>query len=123
MYIWDLTTGEVVFGQRFPSCVSVLQWVEHRMENRRMVYELCLGISSNMIKATFEGLQNMNSPRSIAGKRGKKVADLFERSDEPAAAAAPAAVAVAAAGHFRRRHPSQARRRRLLPPLPLWRRR
>ena len=40
----------------------------------------------NMIKATFEGLQNMNSPRSIAGKRGKKVADLFERSDEPAAA-------------------------------------
>jgi small subunit ribosomal protein S5 len=41
----------------------------------------------NMIKATFEGLQNMNSPRSIAGKRGKKVADLFERSDEPAAAA------------------------------------
>ena len=53
MYIWDLTTGEVVFGQRFPSCVSVLQWVEHRMENRRMVYELCLGISSNMIKATL----------------------------------------------------------------------
>ena len=53
MYIWDLTTGEVVFGQRFPSCISVLQWVEHRMENRRMVYELCLGISSNMIKATL----------------------------------------------------------------------
>ena len=53
MYIWDLTTGEVIYGQRFPSSVTVLQWVEHRMENRRMVYEICLGISSNMIKATL----------------------------------------------------------------------
>ena len=31
----------------------------------------------NMIKATFEALSSMNSPRSIASKRGKKVSDIF----------------------------------------------
>ena len=31
----------------------------------------------NMIKATFEALSLMNSPRSIASKRGKKVSDIF----------------------------------------------
>ena len=31
----------------------------------------------NMIKATFEAFSFMNSPRSIASKRGKKVSDIF----------------------------------------------
>ena len=31
----------------------------------------------NMIKATFEAFSSMNSPRSIASKRGKKVSDIF----------------------------------------------
>jgi hypothetical protein len=43
LYIWDISTGEVVFGQRLAVPVNVLQWVEHRMENRRYVYELVLG--------------------------------------------------------------------------------
>ena len=42
----------------------------------------------NMIKATFEGLKSMNAPRSVAAKRGKKVADLFSRESETDAAAA-----------------------------------
>ena len=42
----------------------------------------------NMIKATFEGLKAMNAPRSVATKRGKKVADLFSRESETDAAAA-----------------------------------
>ena len=46
LYIWDLSTGEVVFGQRLPMAVSVLQWVEHRLENRRMTYELVIGTGS-----------------------------------------------------------------------------
>ncbi|NQW10088.1 MAG: 30S ribosomal protein S5 [Alphaproteobacteria bacterium] len=33
----------------------------------------------NMIKATFEALKNMQAPRSIAAKRGKKVAEIFGR--------------------------------------------
>jgi len=31
----------------------------------------------NMIKATFEAFNSMNSPRNIASKRGKKVAEIF----------------------------------------------
>ena len=31
----------------------------------------------NMIKATFDAFNSMNSPRNIANKRGKKVADIF----------------------------------------------
>ena len=31
----------------------------------------------NMIKATFEAFSFMNSPRSIASKRGKKVSEIF----------------------------------------------
>ena len=35
----------------------------------------------NMIKATFEALQNLASPRAIAAKRGKKVSDIVGRRD------------------------------------------
>ena len=33
----------------------------------------------NMIKATFDALQNLASPRSVAAKRGKKVSDIVGR--------------------------------------------
>ena len=33
----------------------------------------------NMVKATFAALQSVASPRSVANRRGKKVADLFGR--------------------------------------------
>ncbi len=39
----------------------------------------------NMIKATFEALKFMNSPRNIASKRGKKVSEVYgnnKKSDE-----------------------------------------
>jgi small subunit ribosomal protein S5 len=35
----------------------------------------------NMIKATFDALQNLASPRSVAAKRGKKVSDIVGRRD------------------------------------------
>lgn len=38
----------------------------------------------NMVKATFQALQTMSSPRSVAAKRGKKVSDIVGRR-EPAA--------------------------------------
>ena len=34
----------------------------------------------NMIKATFDAFASMNSPRSIANKRGRKVAEIFGNS-------------------------------------------
>lgn len=40
----------------------------------------------NMIRATIDGLVSESSPRMVAQRRGKKVADILKR-DEPAAAA------------------------------------
>ena len=40
----------------------------------------------NMIRATFDGLKRMESPRTVASKRGKKVADIVERRNDGASA-------------------------------------
>ncbi len=46
----------------------------------------------NMIRATMDGLRKESSPRSVAQRRGKKVADILPKNDAPAAAPeAPAA--------------------------------
>lgn len=47
----------------------------------------------NMVKATFNALTSVSSPRSVAAKRGKKVSDLIGRrgEGEPGARAEPAA--------------------------------
>ena len=47
----------------------------------------------NMIRATIDGLTKEGSPRSVAQRRGKKVADILRK---PEAEAAPAAEAVEA---------------------------
>ncbi len=41
----------------------------------------------NMVRATFDALQSQTSPRSIANKRGKKVADVLGRRGADAAGA------------------------------------
>ena len=50
----------------------------------------CIGTSNphNMIKATFDALVNVASPRQIAAKRGKKVGEIVGRRDGAAAATA-----------------------------------
>jgi len=45
---------------------------------------------NNMIKATFDALQNSFSPRSVAAKRGKKVGEIVSRRDSGVAAQAAA---------------------------------
>lgn len=40
----------------------------------------------NMIKATFDALESINSPRMVAAKRGKKVGDIVSRREYSAAA-------------------------------------
>ena len=48
----------------------------------------------NMIRATIDGLQKEASPRSVAQRRGKKVADILPQDNKPAAET-PAETAVA----------------------------
>ena len=43
----------------------------------------------NMVHATFEALKNMQSPRSIASRRSKKVSEIVSNRDEVKGAAAP----------------------------------
>ena len=45
----------------------------------------------NMIRATINGLTNESSPRMVAQRRGKKVADILPKRDEAPAAAPEAA--------------------------------
>jgi small subunit ribosomal protein S5 len=45
----------------------------------------------NMVKATFAALSSMMSPRLVAAKRGKKVADILGRRDNVEGAAMPKA--------------------------------
>ncbi len=45
----------------------------------------------NMIRATMDGLTKMQSPRNVAQRRGKKVADILRKDDAPVADAAPEA--------------------------------
>ncbi len=47
----------------------------------------CTGSSNphNMVRATFDALESMNSPRSVAAKRGKKVGDIVGRREDDAA--------------------------------------
>lgn len=40
----------------------------------------------NMVRATFDALKRMESPRTVASKRGKKVADIVERRSDGASA-------------------------------------
>ncbi|MCK0096789.1 30S ribosomal protein S5 [Yoonia sp. F2084L] len=44
----------------------------------------------NMIRATMNGLTKEQSPRNVAQRRGKKVADILPKRDEAPAAEAPA---------------------------------
>ncbi|NIY79640.1 MAG: 30S ribosomal protein S5 [Rhodobacteraceae bacterium] len=44
----------------------------------------------NMIRATLDGLKKEASPRSVAQRRGKKVADILRKDDAPVAEAAEA---------------------------------
>lgn len=62
----------------------------------RAIFE-CLGVQDvvvksvgssnphNMIKATFDGLTSLSSPRSVAARRGKKLADIAGRRSHAAA--------------------------------------
>ena len=82
----------------------------------------------NMIRATFEALKVQSSPRQVAAKRGKKVADLMGRRDDGASApeAAPdqgLTMAKTEAKHRHRppdRQPDPPQERTSAPPWRAW---
>lgn len=51
--MWELATGEVVFGQRFPTPISVLMWLDHRHVHPYVSYEMVIGCGTTLSKAMF----------------------------------------------------------------------
>lgn len=54
LYIWELATSEVVFGQKLPNPAQCLKWVEHKPENRRISYELVIGYNNTVYRGDFQ---------------------------------------------------------------------
>jgi WD40 repeat protein len=63
LYIWDIETGETLTGQKMPSEVSVLRWVDQRKVNHYTSYDLVIGHSNILLYATL----------SYAAERGQWV--------------------------------------------------
>jgi cilia- and flagella-associated protein 52 len=52
LYVWDISTAEVIYAQKTPVPVSVLKWVEHVPVSRQYVsYELVIGFGNTVSKA------------------------------------------------------------------------
>jgi hypothetical protein len=46
--IWDIQTGEVIFGRKYNYYISFFQWCEMSTASRRRSYEVALGSSSEI---------------------------------------------------------------------------
>jgi hypothetical protein len=53
MYIWDLSTAEVVFGHKFLSPVSVMRWTSMYRDKHNIGYELVFGAGSVLYQGVF----------------------------------------------------------------------
>jgi WD40 repeat protein len=59
LYIWDLSTGEVVYGQKTPSAITVLAWAYQKKINHNIDYELVIGMNN----VVSQGLLTYDSMR------------------------------------------------------------
>lgn len=53
LYVWDLSTAEVVYATRLSSPASVLQWVDHKRLNHYTSYDLVVGCACTLYFATL----------------------------------------------------------------------
>jgi len=49
LHIWDLQTGELVLGKKYPKPVALFQWCDSRVVSRRTRYEVSVG-SANQVE-------------------------------------------------------------------------
>jgi len=52
-YIWDLQNGEVAFGKRYPTPVSLLRWISRGQEGRRPFYKIMMCVGSDVLLSTL----------------------------------------------------------------------
>ncbi len=53
LYIWEIATSELIYGQKMPCPVAVLKWIEDFQENRRTAYELAIGYNNVLYKCVL----------------------------------------------------------------------
>lgn len=53
LYIWDVSTGEVVYGQKVASPVAILAWADQKKVNHNIDYELVIGIQNVVYQGAF----------------------------------------------------------------------
>jgi len=53
IHIWDMQTGEIIFGKKFQYNVSFFQWCETSTSSRRRTYEVALGSSNEITVNTL----------------------------------------------------------------------
>lgn len=58
MYIWDVSTGEVIYGNKAATPISVLKWVDHNRKDYYTDYELVVCIGSEVKQAFLTFLQD-----------------------------------------------------------------
>lgn len=54
LYIWELATAEVVFGQRLKEAVTALKWSDQRKVGHHIDYELAVAIGRNVSQGLFK---------------------------------------------------------------------
>lgn len=54
LYVWELATGEVQFGQHLQQPVSIVKWMSAKKVNHYMSYELVFGIGNSVSQAFFD---------------------------------------------------------------------
>lgn len=59
LYVWELATGEVIFGKQFPTPVTFMTWVDHKTVNRKVTYEIAYGLGPQV----FQGILYFEAER------------------------------------------------------------
>jgi WD40 repeat protein len=53
LYIWDVATGEVAFGQHLSAPISILRWADSRKVGHNMTYDIVFGMNSTLVQGYF----------------------------------------------------------------------
>lgn len=53
LYIWDVATGEVAYGQHLSAPISVLRWADFKKVGHNMTYDIVFGMSSTLVQGYF----------------------------------------------------------------------
>lgn len=54
LYIWDINTAELIYGQKLSGTPSVLRWTSHQKVNHYTKYELVVGVAGALFQGNLQ---------------------------------------------------------------------